>query len=76
MIDVKNRKCGTEGFGKQPSFVVAGMKTVKYCAQHAPDGMVDVISRTCKTKAAARNHRSELEVRKLWSTVHSTHQTG
>ena len=50
MVDVKNRKCGTEGFGKQPSFVVAGMKTVKYCAQHAPDGMVDVISRMCKTE--------------------------
>ena len=36
--------CKTEGCGKKPSYGVAGTKTVEYCAQHAPDGMVNVKS--------------------------------
>ena len=35
MVDVKRRKCRTEGCGKRPSFGVANTTTVKYCAQHA-----------------------------------------
>ncbi|CAM9951944.1 unnamed protein product, partial [Ascophyllum nodosum] len=50
MVDVKSRKCRTEGCGKLPSFEVAGTKTVEYCAQHAPEEMVDVKSKKCRTK--------------------------
>ena len=42
MVNVRSRKCRTEGCGKQPSFGVAGTKTIEYCAQHALDGMVNV----------------------------------
>ena len=45
MVDVKSKKCRTEGCGKRPSFGVAGTKNVEHCAQHAPEGMVDVRSR-------------------------------
>ena len=50
MVDVKRRKCRTEGCGKGPSYVVAGTKFAEYCVQHAPDGMVDVKSRKCRTE--------------------------
>ncbi|CAN0354423.1 unnamed protein product, partial [Ascophyllum nodosum] len=35
--------------GKQPSFGAAGTKTVEYRTQDAPQGMVDVKSRECRT---------------------------
>ena len=54
MVNVKKRKCGTEGCGKIPSFGVAGTKTTKYCAQHARDGMVNVKNRMCKTKGCGK----------------------
>ncbi|CAM9266697.1 unnamed protein product [Ascophyllum nodosum] len=46
MVDVCSRECRIKGCGKGPSFGVAGTRTVEYCAQHAPDGMVIV----CSTK--------------------------
>ena len=54
MVDVRRRKCRTEGCGKQPSFGVAGTKTVRYCAQHALDGMVNVCSRKCRTEGCGK----------------------
>ena len=50
MVDVKNKKCRTEGCGTLPSFGVTGTKTMEYCAHHAPEGMVNVKSRKCKTE--------------------------
>ena len=48
MIDVKNEKRCTEGCGKRPCFgVVAGMKYAEYCAQHTPEGMLNVKNRKC-----------------------------
>ncbi|CAM9859658.1 unnamed protein product [Ascophyllum nodosum] len=47
MVDIYSKKCRSEGCGKQPSFGVAGTKTAEYCAQHSPDGMVNVCSRKC-----------------------------
>ena len=49
-VNVRNRKCTTEGCGEEPSFGVAGTKTAEYCAQHAPYGMVNVRFRKCRTK--------------------------
>ena len=54
MVDVTNRKCITEGCGKQLSFGVAGTKTVEYCAQHAPYGMVNVRKRKCITEGCRK----------------------
>ena len=54
MVDVKSRKCRTEGCGKIPSFGVAGTKTAEYCAQHALDGMVDIMSRKCRTEGCGK----------------------
>ena len=34
MVDVRSRKCSTEGCGKIPSFGVANASTAEYCAQH------------------------------------------
>ncbi|CAN0154078.1 unnamed protein product, partial [Ascophyllum nodosum] len=45
----KHRTCKTEGCGNRPSFGVAGTKTAQYCLQHAPDEMVDVHRRKCRT---------------------------
>ena len=42
MVDVKKRKCITEGCGKEPSSGVEGTTTAEYYTQHAPDGMVNV----------------------------------
>ena len=42
MVDVRSRKCRIEGCDKQSSLGVAGTKTMEYCAQHAPGGMVNV----------------------------------
>ena len=60
----------------QPSFGVAGTKTAKYCAQHAPHGMVDVCSKKGKTENCRRSRRLERPVQKRWSTVRSTPRTG
>ena len=49
MVDVKNRKCRTEGCDKWPLYGVAGTKFAEYCVQHAADRMVDVKSRKCRT---------------------------
>ena len=53
-MDVRSRKCRTEGCGTIPSFGVAGTKTVEYRAQHAPEGMVDVKSRKCRTEGCGK----------------------
>ena len=54
MVDVKSRKCRTEGCDKLPSFGVTGTKTVEYCAQHAPEGMVNVKNRKHRTKLCGK----------------------
>ncbi|CAN0207706.1 unnamed protein product [Ascophyllum nodosum] len=55
MVGVKNIKCRTEGCGNRPSYGVAGTKTAEYCAQHAPDGMIDVRNRKCRTKGCGKH---------------------
>ena len=50
MVDIKSRKCRTQGCGKGPLFGVAGTTTAEYCAQHAPYGMVDVCRIKCRTE--------------------------
>ena len=54
IVDVKSRKCKTEGCGTIPSFGVAGTKTAEYCAQHALEGMVDVKHRKCRTEGCGK----------------------
>ena len=54
MINVKSRKCKTEGCSKWPSLGKAGSKTAEYCSQHAPDGMVNVKSLKCKTEGCSK----------------------
>ena len=54
MVNVKRRKCKTQGCVKAPSFAVAGTKTVEYCAQHAPDEMVDIKSKKCRTQGCGK----------------------
>ncbi|CAN0383960.1 unnamed protein product [Ascophyllum nodosum] len=46
--------CHTDGCGKYALFAVAGTKTVEYCTQHAPDGMVNVRSRMCSTEGCGK----------------------
>ena len=50
-------------------------KTVEYCTQHAPNGMVNIWSKKCK-KVASRSHHSDWQVQQRRSTAHSTHRTG
>ena len=54
MVNVRSRKCRTEGCGKKPSYGVSGAKTAEYCAQHAPDGMIDVKNRKCGTEGCGK----------------------
>ena len=54
MVNVKSRKCRTQGCVKAPSFGVAGTKTAEYCAQHAPDEMVDIKSRKFGTQGCGK----------------------
>ena len=54
MAYVCRRRCRTEGCGKLPSFGVAGTKTGEYCAQHAPEKMVNVKSRKCRTEGCGK----------------------
>ena len=54
MVNVCSKKSRTEGCGKRSLFRVPGTKTVKYCAQHAPDGMVDICSRKCRTEGCGK----------------------
>ena len=48
------RKCRTEGCGKRSSFRVASTKTVEYCKQYPPDGLVNVKNRFCKTEGCGK----------------------
>ena len=54
MVDVKNRKCKTQGCGKIPSFGVARTKTAEYCVQHAPESMVNVFRMKCRTECCEK----------------------
>ena len=54
MVNVRKRKCITEGWRKESSFGAVGTKTAEYCTQHAPDGMVDVNNRKCRTKGCSK----------------------
>ena len=54
MVDVKSRECKTHDCGKIPSFGVAGTKTAEYCAQHDPDGMVNVFRMKCRTEGCGK----------------------
>ena len=54
MVNVKSRKCRTQGYVKAPLFGMAGTKTVEYCAQHAPDEMVDIKSRKFGTQGCGK----------------------
>ena len=45
MVDVMSSKWRAESCSKKVLFGVTGKKSVEYCAQHAPDGMVVVMSR-------------------------------
>ena len=53
-MNVRNKKCRTEAYDKGPSFGLVGTKTSKYCAQHAPDGMVNVVSKKCRTESCGK----------------------
>ena len=52
MVDAKSKKCRTEGCGKGAFFGVADSKTMEYCAQHAPGGMINVRSRKCRSSTS------------------------
>ena len=54
MVNVKSRKCKTQGCVKASSFGVAGTKTAEYCEQYAPDEMVDIKSRKCRTQGCGK----------------------
>ena len=54
MVDIKKRKCRTEGCEKGSSFRVAGTETAEYRAQHSPDGMVNAKSRKCRTEGCGK----------------------
>ena len=54
MVNIKSKKCKTEGCGKQPSFGVAGTKRVEYCAQQASDKTIVVKNRKCKTHGCGK----------------------
>ncbi|CAM9755844.1 unnamed protein product [Sphacelaria rigidula] len=47
MVNVRCMTCDEEGCSAQPSFGVARGRKAKYCATHAPAGMVNVGSMTC-----------------------------
>ena len=75
MVDVKNRKCRTEGCGKLPSFGVAGTKkTREYCTQHAVEGMVH--NKKCRTEGCGKRPSFGFAGTKLGSTVRGTHWRG
>ena len=38
----------------KPSLGVAGTKTAEYCTQHAPEGMVKVYNKKCKTETCSK----------------------
>ena len=40
-----SKRCVHEGCSKHPSFGVSGTKKAEYCAQHAPHGMVNIVSK-------------------------------
>ena len=43
--------------GKRSSFGVAGTRKAEYCAQHAPDGMVNVRYKICRTEGRHKQVR-------------------
>ena len=50
MVNVRNKRCTTQGCGKEPSFGVAGTKTVECCTQHVPDGIINGRNIKCTTE--------------------------
>ena len=47
MVDVKSKRCLSEGCNKQPNYNVEGQTKGIYCATHKKEGMIDVKSKRC-----------------------------
>jgi len=50
MVDVKHKTCCEEGCKKIPNYNVEGETKALYCGQHKREGMVNVISKSCKSE--------------------------
>jgi hypothetical protein len=50
MVNVKSKTCCEEGCKKQPIYNVEGETKALYCNEHKKEGMVNVISKTCKSE--------------------------
>ena len=74
MVDVKNRKCRTEGCGKLPLLVLKKLGSTVHSMHWR--GWSTSTTETAEPKAAASDRLSELQVLKLGSTVHGTHWRG
>jgi hypothetical protein len=48
MINVISKRCQKEGCNKQPTFNFEGEIQVKYCKEHAEDGMIDMKHKSCQ----------------------------
>lgn len=48
-MDVSTKSCGTHGCFKRPTFGFdgKGSKNGEFCAEHAQEGMVDIVSKRC-----------------------------
>ena len=44
---MESKRCAHNGCTKYPIYGVAGSKRTEYCAQHALDGMINVMSKRC-----------------------------
>ncbi len=43
MVDVRSKRCSHPNCSKRPSYGMAGSKKADMCAEHALDGMVNVL---------------------------------
>ena len=55
---------------------MVGTKSAEFCAQHAPDGMISVKSRKCRTEGCGKKPPFGMANTRTAEHLHSTHQTG
>ena len=49
MVDVRNKRCETDGCETRPTYNHPGETKGRFCAAHGEDGMVDVRNKRCET---------------------------
>ena len=70
MINIMDKTCQYENCKKRPNFNFENEKKAKFCSIHKLNGMINVISKTCKTPLCYTHVQDKYEGYCLYCFIH------